>query len=248
VPKPTFAQRLEALASLREPIRAGLYRYVQKRLAAVSRDEAANAIGISRAMAAFHLDKLVELGLLRAEYRRLSGRSGRGAGRPSKLYRRSRREFAVTIPERNHELLARLLSESTSAPGGSADADDAAYQYGHSLGARSQLRIPSGGSLQRRAGCVEDVMEDVGFEPVRSDSGQVWARNCPFDPLSRRYPAVVCGTAISMVRGVIRGVGAEGVSVSRDARADRCCVVLRGPFPYMEPLPRPPRKTATDMR
>ena len=81
MPKPTFAQQLDALAALREPIRAQLYQYVQKRLAAVSRDEAADAVGVSRAMAAFHLDKLVELGLLRAEYRRLSGRSGRGAGR-----------------------------------------------------------------------------------------------------------------------------------------------------------------------
>lgn len=78
MPKPTFAERLEAMALLREPIRRRLYRYVEGRLAAVSRDEAAEAVGVSRAMAAFHLDKLVGLGLLRAEYRRLSARTGRG--------------------------------------------------------------------------------------------------------------------------------------------------------------------------
>jgi predicted ArsR family transcriptional regulator len=235
MPKPTFAQRLDALASLREPIRAQLYRYVAKRLAAVGRDEAADAVGVSRAMAAFHLDKLVELGLLRAEYRRLSGRSGRGAGRPSKLYRRSRREFAVRLPERNPELLARLLSESVAASAGSARMAEAGYQYGHALGARSQRRISSGVTPRRLAGCVEDVMVEIGFEPVRSGSGDVWARNCPFDPLSRLYPDVVCTTAISMVRGVIRGVGAQDMSVTRDARPDRCCVVVGGPFAEPEP-------------
>lgn len=240
MPKPTFAQQLEALAALREPVRSQLYEYVQKRLAAVSRDEAADAVGVSRAMAAFHLDKLVELGLLRAEYRRLSGRSGRGAGRPSKLYRRSRREFAVTIPERNHELLARLLSESMSGPDGGPGADGAAYEYGQSLGARSQRRISRRVTTQRLAGCVEDVMDDVGFEPVRSGAGDVWTRNCPFDPLSRRYPEVVCRTAISMVSGIIQGVGAEDVSVTRDERPDRCCVVLRGPFPAKRSAPNAP--------
>jgi predicted ArsR family transcriptional regulator len=238
MPKPTFAQRLDALASLREPVRARLYRYVQKRLAAVSRDEAADAVGVSRAMAAFHLDKLVELGLLRTEYRRLSGRSGRGAGRPSKLYRRSRRDFGVTLPERNHKLLARLLAESMSRPDDGTRMEGAAYRYGQSLGARSQPRISSRVTAQRLAGCVADVLDGVGFEPVQSDSGDVWARNCPFDPLSRRYPTVVCDTAIAMVRGVIRGVGADDVSVTRQPGADRCCVVLSGPFPS--------RRTAAD--
>src|SRR3990170_8987534 len=102
---------MNALAALREPVRMRLYRYVERRLAAVGRDEAAGAVGVSRAMAAFHLDKLVDLGLLRTEFRRLSGRTGRGAGRPAKLYRRSRRDFSVTLPKRDHELLARLLSE-----------------------------------------------------------------------------------------------------------------------------------------
>jgi predicted ArsR family transcriptional regulator len=247
VPKPTFAQRLDALASLREPIRAQLYHYVQKRVVAVSRDEAAEAVGVSRAMAAFHLDKLVEHGLLRAEYRRLSGRSGRGAGRPAKLYHRSRREFAVTLPERNHELLARLLSESMSGSDDSARAEGAAYRYGQSLGARTQHRISRRVSARRLSACVEDVLEDVGFEPVRSDSGDVWARNCPFDPLSRRYPTVVCGTAISMVHGIIRGVGAQDVKVTRDPRPDRCCVVLSGPVPSQRVADGPP-KTAIDMR
>lgn len=230
MPKLTFDERVEALSALREPIRRRLYWYVAQRTAAVGRDEAAEALGVSRSMAAFHLDKLVQLGLLRAEFRRLSGRTGRGAGRPSKLYRRSRRRFGVNVPERDHELLARWISETLSEAGGSSTADEAAHQYGRSLGARVRHRISSRATPQRLAQCVEDVVKEVGFEPVRSGSREVWARNCPFDPLSRQYPDVVCNAALAMVRGVIEGVGAEVVSVDRVERADRCCVVLSGPF------------------
>jgi predicted ArsR family transcriptional regulator len=226
MPKPTFAERLEALAALREPIRRRLYRHIERRLTAISRDEAANAAGVSRAMAAFHLDKLVDLGLLRVEYRRLTGRTGRGAGRPSKLYRRSRREFSVTLPERNHELMARLLAETATValvPATGA----VAHRYGRSLGARARKRISRRATAQHLTDCVSDVLEDVGFEPFSDGSGDVRTRNCPFDPLSRRYPSVVCHTAIELVGGVIEGVGTDSVTVEREDRADRCCVVLR---------------------
>lgn len=136
MPKATFHQRIEALAALRDPVRRRLYQYVAERTAAVGRDEVAAEFGMSRAMAAFHLDKLEQAGLLRARFRRLSGRTGRGAGRPSKLYRRSHREFAVTIPERKHELLARWLSEAASETGDSfSGASRLGCSGGHTTGA-----------------------------------------------------------------------------------------------------------------
>ena len=230
MPKPTLTERLNALAALREPVRMRLYRYVERRLAAVGRDEAARAVGVSRAMAAFHLDKLVDLGLLRTEFRRLSGRTGRGAGRPAKLYRRSRRDFSVTLPKRDHELLARLLSESISDFDERPRADRTAHEYGRTLGVRVKRRLSPSAAPERVAACVEDVMEDIGFEPFQSRSGDVWARNCPFDPISRRYPDVVCRSAMEMVRGVVEGLAAEAVTVSREEREDRCCVVVTGPF------------------
>lgn len=230
MPKPTFQQRIVALAALRDPIRRRLYRYVSERTAAVGRDEVAAELRVSRAMAAFHLDKLEQAGLLRAHYRRLSGRTGRGAGRPSKLYRRSRREFAVTIPERNHELLARWLSEAASETGDSSTVDEAAHDYGWALGGRVRRRIPGRPAPQRLADCIADVVKEIGFEPVGADTGEVWSRNCPFEPLSRQYPDVVCHAAVAMVRGVIGGVGADQVSVDRADRPDHCCLLLRGPF------------------
>jgi predicted ArsR family transcriptional regulator len=225
VPKPTFAERLEALASLREPTRRRLYQYVARALAPVSRDQAAEALDISRPMAAFHLDKLVGLGLLRAAYRRVSGRAGRGAGRPSKLYTRSRREFSVSLPKRDHGLLAHLLAD-TAAESGVVSPDEVAQRFGRSLGTRARRRVSDRASSERLSRCVEEVMDEIGFDPIAAASGEVLARNCPFDPLSRQYPAVVCRSAIAIVRGVIEGLGTDALAVRRDERPDHCCVVL----------------------
>jgi predicted ArsR family transcriptional regulator len=225
MPKPSRDEALVAVASLRDPIRSRLYRYVGRALGPVGRDEAATAVGVSRATAAFHLDKLVTLGLLRAEYRRLSGRAGRGAGRPSKVYRRSRRQFSVSLPKREHELLARLVS-GAMADAGVPWVDRTARDFGRALGARSKGRVRTSAGRRRLADCVEDVMEELGFEPVRSASGPVFARNCPFDPLSRQYPEVVCRTSLAIVEGIVDGVAADAFSVRREAEADRCCVVI----------------------
>jgi len=78
----------------------------------VSRDDAAEAVEVSRQVAAYHLDRLADEGLLEVEFRRLSGRSGPGAGRPSKLYQRSDQVHDVSIPPRRYELAARILLDA----------------------------------------------------------------------------------------------------------------------------------------
>ncbi len=106
---------LAALSSLDDPVRRRLYEVVRERTEPVGRDEAAAAAGVGRALAVYHLDKLVEAGLLTASYQRPPGRSGPGAGRPAKVYTRSDREFAVTVPPREYELAARLLVQAVEA-------------------------------------------------------------------------------------------------------------------------------------
>ncbi|HEX7474226.1 MAG TPA: helix-turn-helix domain-containing protein, partial [Candidatus Limnocylindrales bacterium] len=86
---PAPADPVRAIAALDEPTRRRLYEYVAGRDEPVGRDEAAEALGIGRPLVAFHLERLLRAGLLTAEYRRLRGRSGPGAGRPAKLYRRA---------------------------------------------------------------------------------------------------------------------------------------------------------------
>ena len=226
MPKQTTVERLESLALLLEPTRRKLYEYVAHRATAVSRDQAASALGISRAMAAFHLDRLVAAGLLRAQYRHISRQPGLGAGRPSKLYRRSRRRFDVLVPKRDHELLARFLAEAVAPPDDSSPTLETAHRYGRSLGMRARRRMASRATAARLVRCVEDVLREVGYEPVADDPHMLWARNCPFEPLSRQLPDVVCRTSIAMVNGVLEGVGTSALRVSRDYRPGRCCLVV----------------------
>src|SRR5260370_30602866 len=106
---------LAALSGLDDPVRRGLYDFVAGCTEPVTRDEACTAAGIGRPLAAYHLDKLVGLGLLTASYRRPAGRGGAGAGRPAKVYARSKGEFAVAVPPREYELAARLLAEAVAS-------------------------------------------------------------------------------------------------------------------------------------
>src|SRR3712207_446445 len=117
---------VEAISLLGEPVRRRLYDFVTSQTDSVSRDQAAKAVGIKRPLAAFHLDKLAEEGLLEVEFRRLSDRKGPGAGRPAKLYRRPDRELNVSLPHREYELAARVFAEALTTPGSTEPVRDAA--------------------------------------------------------------------------------------------------------------------------
>jgi len=211
---------LAALSGLDDPVRRSLYELVAGRDEPVGRDEAATATGIGRPLAAYHLDKLVELGLLTASYRRPSGRGGPGAGRPAKVYSRSAREFAVTVPPREYELAARLLAvavESDSSGAGQAALHDAAWQYGAGLG---QDR-PAGDAAP-----VTAVLREHGFEPCTGEAGLIRLRNCPFHQLAERHREIVCGMNLALIEGVVAGLGASGMRPALDPGPGRCCVVI----------------------
>src|SRR5687768_1454271 len=106
--------RVGALAALDDPARRAMFDLVARSGTAVSRDAAAEALGVSRRVAAFHLDRLAEQGLLAVEYRRPPGRTGPGAGRPAKLYRRAEGEVAVSVPERHYDVVGGLLAAAVS--------------------------------------------------------------------------------------------------------------------------------------
>jgi DNA-binding transcriptional ArsR family regulator len=101
------AARIGALA---DDTRRSLYEYVVTQREPVGREQAAGAVGVPLHTASFHLDKLVDAGLLETEFRRLTGRRGPGAGRPSKLYLRADREVAVSLPARRYDLAGDILA------------------------------------------------------------------------------------------------------------------------------------------
>jgi predicted ArsR family transcriptional regulator len=223
------AKEIGAVAALGEPARLALYRYVAERGEA-GRDEAARATRISRALAAFHLDRLVAEGLLVATYRRRSGKTGPGAGRPAKLYARAPGEISLSFPERRYELAAHLLARAVAkAPGGAAAkaVDGAAAAYGRALGAEARSRAGSRPSRAKLVAAALAVLTEQGFEPSRDGNGVIRLRNCPFHALALECRDLVCGMNLSLLRGVIRGLGGSGLKAVLDPQPERCCVVLR---------------------
>jgi predicted ArsR family transcriptional regulator len=209
---------LASLSSLDDPVRRRLYEVVRERTEPVGRDEAAAAAGVGRALAVYHLDKLVEAGLLTASYQRPPGRSGPGAGRPAKLYSRSGREFAVTVPPREYELAARLLVQAVeSDPSGQSRAAlrDAARRLGAELGSR---RRPREG--------LEGALAGHGYEPRRGDDGVIRLRNCPFHRLAEHHKDVVCGMNLGLIEGIVAGLGTHGLRPVLDPRPGHCCVAI----------------------
>jgi len=224
---------IAGIAALGEPARRLLYFYVVDRGGAVSREAAARGVGISRALAAFHLDKLVDAGLLVVEYRRLTGRTGPGAGRPAKLYRRSPDQVAVSLPPRSYALAADLFAQALErSPGGGGRAlAPVARGAGRRLGRVARERTAGGGargaSRERLLAAAMELLASLGFEPVRTP-GEVRLRNCPFHALAERHRALVCGANLALLEGVLAGLGAPGIRAALDPQPGMCCVTLRG--------------------
>ncbi len=224
---------LASLSTLDDPVRRRLYEVVTRQPGPVGRDEAAAAAGVGRALAVYHLDKLVESGLLAATYQRPAGRTGPGAGRPAKLYTRADREFAVTVPPRSYELAARLLVQAVEA--------DTSGQSRAALGrprgglARNWPEASSGrdelGRDDMAGGDVEGVLARQGYEPCRGGDGVIRLRNCPFHQLAERHREVVCGMNLTLVEGLVEGLGADGWHPVLDPRPGYCCVALGGERP-----------------
>jgi predicted ArsR family transcriptional regulator len=225
-----LAAQIAGVAVLDDPVRRSLYLYVASRSEPVSRDEAAEATSTARDNAAFHLDKLVETGLLESSYRRLSGRTGPGAGRPSKLYQRSGRQLQVTLPARRYELVAELLAqglENARAKTALAGVAAAARRFGASLGAAARARSGRVSSLRS----VTEVLDAQGFEPIEAPRGVVRLRNCPFHEVAKSHPDLVCGMNLAFMEGVVEGAAARGVTADLDPQPGRCCVTLSASSP-----------------
>lgn len=221
-------QQIKAVAVLDEPLRRALYAHVAGGPAEVTRDAAARALGISRPLAAFHLDKLVAEGFLAVSYRRLSKRRGPGAGRPAKLYRAAGRQLDVTLPPRRYELAARLFARTFARHGDAgarAALRKAARRLGVEIGAARALAGRRPGARQERQ--TEDLLREYGYEPVRSGAGVVRLRNCPFHALAQDERTLVCGMNLALIEGMVDGLGLRRVHAAAEPRPGFCCVALR---------------------
>ncbi|MEU1124618.1 helix-turn-helix domain-containing protein [Streptomyces sp. NPDC005899] len=224
---------IEAIAALQDPVRRRLYEYVVAQGREVGRNEAAEAAGVTRTLAAHHLDKLTEAGLLESGSRRLTGRSGPGAGRPAKVYTRARTERSVSLPARDYRTAAELLAEAAEQAGLDAGLCAAARRRGEDLRGTDR---PCGSLAEALA-----VLATRGYEPrieggegarqVEGDAATagvetpvIRMRNCPFHVVAERFPPLVCGMNLALLEGLLGSGGP--VRARMDARPGECCVVI----------------------
>lgn len=227
---------LQRLQGLGDPVRRALYRHVAARTEPVGRDAAARAVGISRSLAAYHLDRLVDDGLLEPHYERINRRTGPGAGRPSKLYTRSGARLSVSLPARDYEGVARLLAEALET---TQDANAAAARVGRRFGARigaevsSKRGVAASGSDVKRE--LIQALAERGYEPY-DDEGTIRLRNCPFDSIAAENRDLVCGMNLAVMEGAIGALTNKTMRPRLDPRPGQCCVAFaHRPGPGADP-------------
>jgi len=221
---------ISAVAALDDPLRQGMYAFIRRARRPVTRDEAAASVGISRKLAAFHLDKMVAAGLLRARYEAVG--EVRRVGRTPKVYEPAGDDIRVSIPERRYEVLADILVDAVLTEAGGEDARAAAVrtagEHGEAVGgAERQQTRPGRLGPERALTLAAAILTRYGFEPARESPTCVRLRNCPFHPLAARAPDLVCTLNEAFLAGVLTGLRAAAVRAVLAPRPGECCVELR---------------------
>jgi predicted ArsR family transcriptional regulator len=198
----------------------------------VTRDEAAAETGISRKLAAFHLDKLVRSGLLQARYQ--SAMDGpQPPGRPPKVYEPTNTEVTVSIPTRRYDMAADILLDTIERTQPGQSPRDVAQQVTAERGIAQGQAIRAERSLgrvgaERALSLTAEAVEAAGFEPARTKANIV-LRNCPFRALAQKDPQLICNLNLAFIRGLLKGLGNDSVEAALVPWLGHCCVELRLP-------------------
>ena len=222
--------RIAGIAALDQPLRRDLYRLLSDRDGWTTRDEASEALGVARSVAAFHLDKLAEAGVVEVRFERTNGRTGPGAGRPSKLYRPSDDEVSASVPERRYDLAGSLLATAVAEASGTgatvADCLSAtAHAAGRQIGEESRDAATSLEPSEDRRHAVLEVLARHGYQPETGEHNEITLANCPFHRLAEEHRTLVCGMNLDFLRGLLEGVDPTDRLAARLApEPGYCCV------------------------
>ncbi|RMI31335.1 helix-turn-helix transcriptional regulator [Nocardia stercoris] len=219
---------ISAVAALGNELRRGMYRFARRLARPMTRDEVAEYAGISLELAAFHLDRLVEAGLLQARYEHVGLRP---VGPASRVYEPTDTEVQVSLPERRHDLLARILMQAVLTESGDENARDATVRVAADEGIRTgrelreQLHTDRVGA-ERALSIVANTLDQQGFEPAKTDDTCLRLRNCPFHPLATQAPELVCGLNYAYVAGLVHGLDADAIHAELVPVPGECCVEI----------------------
>jgi predicted ArsR family transcriptional regulator len=222
---------VEAIALLDEPNRRRLYELVTVSREPISRDDAAAELGMSRDLAAFHLDRLLDGGLVEAEYRRRGTRTGPGAGRPAKLYKRSEHDLAVSFPPRRYDVAAELLAtafERLDAPSGADAVAAVARELGTHVGLEARRGAGRRPGRKRIVAALLELLRGSGYAPeVEKASGAICLRNCPYHTLAESHRVLTCGMNLAWAEGLADALGDSGLRPELAPKPGYCCVVFK---------------------
>lgn len=216
---------VDVVSLLADPVRRRLYEYIATQAGPVTRDEAASATGLSRNLAAYHLDRLARANLLEVAFERVNGRSGPGAGRPAKRYTRTNRDVEVSLPPRRYGQFARIVAvaaESAKDPGFLTALTTAARKEGELLSADSED--------------LHSALIDAGYEPIPVAGGDTVLRNCPFHAVVEANTELACGLNHALIEGALCGAGCDPARAELSPEPGRCCVVIH-PVPDNDDSP-----------
>jgi predicted ArsR family transcriptional regulator len=225
------ASALTPVAALEDPTRRRIYDVIRKARRPISREEVAEGLGISRKLAAFHLDKMADRGLLKSHYARPPGRGGPGAGRSAKYYEPSGIEIQVSIPARHYDLAGELLLEAVRSHGSGESASEAAFRISAERGVATGEEIRRTRRLrplgpERALTVAQEILDEQGFEPYRDAPGVLALKNCPFHSFAQAAPDLMCSMNQAYIDGILRGLGSESVEAELSCKAGDCCVTL----------------------
>jgi predicted ArsR family transcriptional regulator len=228
-PAQDLERRIGGIAALDQPLRRDLYRLLSDRGGWVTRDEASAALGVPRSVAAFHLDKLADAGVVEVTFERTTGRTGPGAGRPAKLYRRGTEEVSASVPERRYDLAGSLLAtavaeaERSGAPIGEC-LSAAARAGGRVIGEEAAAATGSLTKREDRRQAVLDILARHGYEPQFGKRGEIALLNCPFHRLAEEHRTLVCGMNLDFLGGLLEGMGPGKLDARLAPEPGYCCV------------------------
>jgi predicted ArsR family transcriptional regulator len=228
---PGRGDEITVLGALAEPNRRALYDYVAGSRDWVGREQAADAVGLRRGIAAHHLDRLADDGLLEIDYKRLTERTGPGAGRPAKVYRRAHGELGVSLPPRHYELAGQLLAEGADRARRDGTPvtiaiNAAAHDRGEQIGGEVQQRLDRRSGTGARRAALLDELRRRGFEPETCCDGVTVLHNCPFHQLSRQHTELICGMNLSLLQALLGGLDGLDLRARLEPETGHCCVRL----------------------
>lgn len=220
-------QNISGIGALADPVRRALYLFVCAQPGPVSRDRAAGAVGVPQHRAKFHLDRLEAEGLLDTGYARLTGRTGPGAGRTSKLYRRADRDIAVSLPERDYELAGRLMADAIAESTRTGDPVERALDRAAAAHGRMMADDVAADAVtpDTDLDVAVHVLQRNGYEP-RREGDRVVMSNCPFHALAQQHTALICGMNHALLTAMTQELAADRLEARLSPRESHCCVVL----------------------